>query len=1026
MSKETLELIQRKTGMVYSDEQAALIDSKGGACVLACAGSGKTTALTHMIARRLIDKEITSGRRILGVTFSKTGATEMDERLEELLDLLDIPASVKMKTLHAFCLEFLKNIGAMQGRAVIPEYEKLDVIQKIGRTQTRNWKYEDAEVIAGLITLQRGSLRSRENFLNSTDFRISGIESLKYVTVYDGYTKYKAENNVIDFDDMLLLAHLKLKQSPFYGEKFMDTYQCILVDEAQDMSKLQYKIVLQLLGSDAVTPAEHEDHVRKTLVLIGDDDQCQPAGTKITMQDGSIKLIEDLKVGDKVLAYNRKEAYFPKTGKHGKEVTAISEREVDSLLEIRTADGHTTRYTDNHKCFAKVHYEGNEDKYVVYLMRNKDGWYRVGHTKLFVHSETLASFGVGNRLRSEKGTDAWILKVVDTASEAWLIEQECAYIYGIPQTTWMSDRVKLCTPEALEELYQKLGDLTHKATECLKAFGRDINYPLLSRSENKKTHLSFSRAGFTEVYACNLIPECMDMAIPFKTESGEWKIKYSQLKEVKRIQGSFTVYGMNVADYHNYIGDGILTHNCIYEWMGSEPQELAKVKDAYRLPLYTLSTNYRCPANVLSAAARCISNNTHSIPKSMDAHKPDGVLRYDRVRGGGFAAESKYVADCIAKQLDAGVAPSSIAVLARNAAHLSLVWLYLSCYGIKSRLYGGNSSGPDSLIKHIGECFRLYQSSVDAGNVLYALFGGNKQSSEKLATLINMVDGTFMEWLEYIVATYIPGYKDVMSEDNAYANAGKMWKNSMKEYYTSGGLSRKSNSMQNLLRLYNAGKTSEVAFYQEVLDIYKDMMDWKFKSDDSIRIFLGTISAIKDLLDRYAEKAIPVLTTIGRHRAPNKHFVTLSTAHSAKGREWNTVYIVCDDIYAFPSQVSIDILSSMGDPKAVKNFIEAERRLHYVAMTRARETLHIVGGDIPPGMFLQEALSDEDALRNGFDSSDIGTDVTVDFKFSETDYSKMKYRESVVRNDRDEALSEAEDDEDLPSVRDYSMHDLDI
>lgn len=739
MSKETLEFIQRKTGMVYSDEQAALIDSKGGACVLACAGSGKTTALTHMIARRLIDKEITSGRRILGVTFSKTGATEMDERLEELLDLLDIPASVKMKTLHAFCLEFLKNIGAMQGRAVIPEYEKLDAIQKIGRTQTRNWKYEDAEVIAGLITLQRGSLRSRENFINSTDFRISGIESLKYVTVYDGYTKYKAENNVIDFDDMLLLAHLKLKQSPFYGEKFMDTYQCILVDEAQDMSKLQYKIVLQLLGSDAVSPAEHEDHVRKTLVLIGDDDQC------------------------------------------------------------------------------------------------------------------------------------------------------------------------------------------------------------------------------------------------------------------------------------------------IYEWMGSEPQELAKVKDAYRLPLYTLSTNYRCPANVLSAAARCISNNTHSIPKSMNAHKPDGVLRYDRVRGGGFAAESKYVADCIAKQLDAGVAPSSIAVLARNAAHLSLVWLYLSCYGIKSRLYGGNSSGPDSLIKHIGECFRLYQSSADAGNVLYALFGGNKQSSEKLATLINLVDGTFMEWLEYIVATYIPGYKDVMSEDNAYANAGKMWKNSMKEYYTSGGLSRKSNSMQNLLRLYKAGKTSEVAFYQEVLDIYKDMMDWKFKTDDSIRIFLGTISAIKDLLDRYAEKAIPVLTTIGRHRAPNKHFVTLSTAHSAKGREWNTVYILCDDIYAFPSQVSIDILSSMGDPKAVKNFIEAERRLHYVAMTRARETLHIVGGDIPPGMFLQEALSDEEALRNGFDSRELGTDVTVEFKYSDTDYSKYKFRESSFIRDEDPEEEDADDDEDFsPTKRDYSMHDLDI
>ena len=914
MSKETLELIQRKTGMVYSDEQAALIDSKGGACVLACAGSGKTTALTHMIARRLIDKEITSGRRILGVTFSKTGATEMDERLEELLDLLDIPASVKMKTLHAFCLEFLKNIGAMQGRAVIPEYEKLDVIQKIGRTQTRNWKYEDAEVIAGLITLQRGSLRSRENFINSTDFRISGIESLKYVTVYDGYTRYKAENNVIDFDDMLLLAHLKLKQSPFYGEKFMDTYQCILVDEAQDMSKLQYKIVLQLLGSDAVSPAEHEDHVRKTLVLIGDDDQCQPAGTKITMADGSIKNIEDLVVGDEVATVDcseklyvslepTPECRYPFETEVGT-VTEVRKHIVNKLYEVELENGFISRYSPNHICYI-------EDGIVT----------KIKASQLKVGMDMFVDEGV--------------------------------------RVKWMED--------IIPDLYAE-------------------------------------------------VPEY----------EGEPVYPVSTIVSIREIEGEHIVYGLNVTDFHNYIADGILTGNCIYEWMGSEPQELAKVKDAYRLPLYTLSTNYRCPANVLSAAARCISNNTHSIPKSMDAHKPDGVLRYDRVRGGGFAAESKYVADCIVKQLDAGVAPSSIAVLARNAAHLSLVWLYLSCYGIKSRLYGGNSSGPDSLIKHIGECFRLYQSSTDAGNVLYALFGGNKQSSEKLATLINMVDGTFMEWLEYIVATYIPGYKDVMSEDNAYANAGKMWKNSMKEYYTSGGLSRKSNSMQNLLRLYNAGKTSEVAFYQEVLDIYKDMMDWKFKSDDSIRIFLGTISAIKDLLDRYAEKAIPVLTTIGRHRAPNKHFVTLSTAHSAKGREWNTVYIVCDDIYAFPSQVSIDILSSMGDPKAVKNFIEAERRLHYVAMTRARETLHIVGGDIPPGMFLQEALSDEEALRNGFDSRELGTDVTVEFKYSDTDYSKYKFRESSFI--RDEAPEEeyADDEDFSPSKRDYSMHDLDI
>lgn len=736
MSLETLKLLQEKTNTVYSAEQAALINSKGGACVVACAGSGKTTALTHMVARRLLDKEVTSGRRILGVTFSKTGATEMDERLESLLEVLDINTEVKMKTLHSFCLEFLRNIGAMQGRGIIAEYEKLDVIQKIGRTQTSGWKYEDAELISGLITLQRGSLRKQEHFLNSIDFRCSGVESLKYVTVYKGYTQYKAENNLIDFDDMLLLAYYKLKQSPFYGEKFMDMYQCVLVDEAQDMSKLQYKIVLQILGSDAVSLAEHEEHVRKTLVLIGDDDQC------------------------------------------------------------------------------------------------------------------------------------------------------------------------------------------------------------------------------------------------------------------------------------------------IYEWMGSEPQELAKVRDAYRLPLYKLSTNYRCPANILSAAAKCIANNTHSIPKSMNAHKPDGVLRYDRVRGGGFAAESKYVADCIAKQLAAGVSPSSIAVLARNGAHLSVVWLYLSSFGIKSRLFGGQSSGPDSLVKHICDCFKLYTNTTDAGNVLYALIGGNKQSSEKLASLINMVDGTFMEWLEYVLATYVPQFADIVSENNAYAEAGKMWKDAMREYYQAGGLAKKNNSMTNLVRLYRAGSKSEIDFYLEVLDIYRSMMEWKYKADDTVRIFEGTVTALHDIIRTNAAQAMPILTSLDKHRPPNKNYVTLSTAHSAKGREWNTVYIVCDDEYAFPSQISLDILHSMGDAKAVNNFIEAERRLHYVAMTRAKETLHIVGGDVAPGRFLWEALGANAELLNGFDSRELGSDVVVDFANGANSYVPVADDTELIRAS---VLSDADEDEDeAEEDKEYSMHDLDI
>jgi superfamily I DNA/RNA helicase len=253
---------------------------------------------------------------------------------------------------------------------------------------------------------------------------------------------------------------------------------------------------------------------------------------------------------------------------------------------------------------------------------------------------------------------------------------------------------------------------------------------------------------------------------------------------------------------------------------------------------------------------------------------------------------------------------------------------------------------------------------ADAGNVLYAFIGGNRKASDKLAALINMVDGTFYEWLEYIVSTFLPAIKVTVADDNAYMKAGKTWKDAMNELYYSGGLAN-NGAMDNIRRLYVASQGTPREFFLAVLDIYRVGMEWKYKADDSIRVFTGTVDAIKQLLTELPDVAISVLESMDKYKAPNKNYVTLSTAHSAKGREWDTVYIICDDVFAFPSQLSIDILSEAGDSRAVKRFIEAERRLHYVAMTRAKNKLHIVGGSVAPGRFLKEALEEDEAMYAG-------------------------------------------------------------
>ena len=69
-----IEYMSRSTGMKYSDEQLKILRHHGGMCILASAGSGKTSILTHLIAKRIQTKEIHDASKLLCTTFSRGGA----------------------------------------------------------------------------------------------------------------------------------------------------------------------------------------------------------------------------------------------------------------------------------------------------------------------------------------------------------------------------------------------------------------------------------------------------------------------------------------------------------------------------------------------------------------------------------------------------------------------------------------------------------------------------------------------------------------------------------------------------------------------------------------------------------------------------------------------------------------------------------------------------------------------------------------------------------------------------------------
>ena len=321
----------------------------------------------------------------------------------------------------------------------------------------------------------------------------------------------------------------------------------LFVDEFQDIGPLE-KRFFQALNAD-------------NYFYIGDEKQCQPKGTLVTMSDGTFKKIEELKIGDEVLSYSLTDGhYFAQTRKgSGKKILDISEHFENELIEIELENGLRSSYTKNHRCLAKIHYEGNENKSVVYIMQNEKGYFRVGSTKLFTFGER--NFGLRSRMNTEKATKGWILKVCDNQYDAWLEEQICAYKYGIPQTTWVYKDTK-SQEENIAKLYEILRDLKPKVKKCLEHFGRDINYPIFIKNTNKH----FSKLHVTEVNACNLIPEIMDMAVPYKNETERYKHDYYQIKEVKCLSllEQQKVYGLKIEDTETYVADGILTHNSLY------------------------------------------------------------------------------------------------------------------------------------------------------------------------------------------------------------------------------------------------------------------------------------------------------------------------------------------------------------------------------------------------------------------------------------------------------------------------------
>ncbi len=235
-------------------EAATHID--GPLLILAGAGSGKTKTLTTRLAY-LIGEVGIDPANTLTLTFTNKAANEMRERALSLIGA-DYNTPPLLSTFHKFGLIFLKfhieKLGRKNSFVIIDSDDKKRLIRNIAKEQKVDL---NISFIGSEISKYKNTLLTPQEVIEKAELP----DYKKIAKIYEAYEANIVENNLVDFDDLLMLTYRILDENDALRKEISEKYKYIMVDEYQDTNELQFQL-LELLAS------EHNN-----ICVVGDDDQ---------------------------------------------------------------------------------------------------------------------------------------------------------------------------------------------------------------------------------------------------------------------------------------------------------------------------------------------------------------------------------------------------------------------------------------------------------------------------------------------------------------------------------------------------------------------------------------------------------------------------------------------------------------------------------------------------------------------------------------------------------------------------------
>lgn len=241
--------------MFNKSQIQAISHMDGPAMVLAGPGSGKTTVITHRI-KNLIEKAEVRPENILVVTFTKAAAISMQKRFSTLMNG-GKGQLVTFGTFHSVFYKILRKSRRYEATEILSERQKTDYIREIiGRYGISS---NDISELSQNIINDIGNIKG--NMLNAQEYEPSCCKKEDFIKVYNAYNLELKRDGKMDFDDILRECYLLLCENHTILEQWRELYKYILIDEFQDINRIQMNII-ELLSSPL-----------NNIFVVGDDDQ---------------------------------------------------------------------------------------------------------------------------------------------------------------------------------------------------------------------------------------------------------------------------------------------------------------------------------------------------------------------------------------------------------------------------------------------------------------------------------------------------------------------------------------------------------------------------------------------------------------------------------------------------------------------------------------------------------------------------------------------------------------------------------